>query len=145
MTDGLKRKLSREDMWNELKKEKQGEDAEVLQEVDEFIRDFIEQVRNSMEWGDKSLNQTEIEILFAVLNEQHNVITKEIRRIIDEFTSDQFLIEEEKKKKVVTNAKKVVKDEINKKMVVFAGAAAEPIKINIEEVDSSNESSKQSR
>lgn len=88
MTDGLKRKLSREDMWNELKKEKQGEDAEVLQEVDEFIRDFIEQVRNSMEWGDKSLNQTEIEILFAVLNEQHNVITKEIRRIIDEFTSD---------------------------------------------------------
>ena len=143
MTDGLKRKLSREDMWNELKKEKQGEDAEVLQEVDEFIKDFIEQVRNSMEWGDKSLNQTEIEILFAVLNEQHNVITKEIRRIIDEFTSDQFMIEEEKKKKVANTAKKAVKDEISKK-VAFAGVA-EPIKINIEEVDSSVESSKQSR
>ena len=143
MTDGLKRKLSREDMWNELKKEKQGEDAEVLLEVDEFIKDFIEQVRNSMEWGDKSLNQTEIEILFAVLNEQHNVITKEIRRIIDEFTSDQFMIEEEKKKKVANTAKKAVKDEIIKK-VAFAGVA-EPIKINIEEVDSSVESSKQSR
>ena len=145
MTDGLKRKLSREDMWKELKKEKQGEDAEVLQEVDEFIRDFIEQVRNSMEWGDKSLNQTEIEILFAILNEQHNVITKEIRRIIDEFTSDQFLIEEEKKKKVANTAKKVVKEEINKK-ITFAGVnVAEPVKINIEEVDSSESSSMQSK
>ena len=145
MTDGLKRKLSREDMWNELKKEKQGEDAEVLQEVDEFIRDFIEQVRNSMEWGDKSLNQTEIEILFAVLNEQHNVITKEIRRIIDEFTSDQFLIEEEKKKKVANTAKKVVKEEINKKITFGGVNVAEPVKINIEEVDSSESSSMQSK
>ena len=37
----MKKKLSREDMWKQLKKEKQGEDAEVLQEIDDYIRDFI--------------------------------------------------------------------------------------------------------
>eukprot|EP00353_Schmidingerella_taraikaensis_P010137 CAMPEP_0185574658 /NCGR_PEP_ID=MMETSP0434-20130131/6072_1 /TAXON_ID=626734 ORGANISM="Favella taraikaensis, Strain Fe Narragansett Bay" /NCGR_SAMPLE_ID=MMETSP0434 /ASSEMBLY_ACC=CAM_ASM_000379 /LENGTH=78 /DNA_ID=CAMNT_0028191307 /DNA_START=574 /DNA_END=810 /DNA_ORIENTATION=+ len=77
-----------------------------------------------MEWGEKSLDLKEIEVCFAILNEQHDVIVREIRRIIDEFTESMYYVADEpEKKKAAQTGKKVVAESVRKNLVSFLPVA----------------------
>jgi len=69
-----------------------------------------------MEWGEKSLDLKEIEVCFAILNEQHDVIVREIRRIIDEFTESMYYV-------AAQTSKKVVAESLRKNLVNFLPVA----------------------
>ena len=51
--------------------------------------DFISHVRKTMEWGDSKLNDKEVETMFAILNETHDKIVRNIRLIINDVTQRQ--------------------------------------------------------
>ena len=42
-----------------------------------------------MEWGESKLNDKEVEVMFAILNETHDKIVRNIRLIINDVTQRQ--------------------------------------------------------
>ena len=59
-----------------------------LGEVDEGIVSFINYMRNTMNWFEKQLDYQEVETLFGFLDEAHNYIIDEIRKIVNSFQKD---------------------------------------------------------
>ncbi len=59
------------------------EDLVKLEEIDEGIVAFIVYVRDRMQWQEKRLDSTEMEVMFGMLNKEHQKIIDGLRRIID--------------------------------------------------------------
>jgi hypothetical protein len=63
------------------------DDIVKLTEIDNEVIAFIKSVRKSQEWESKRLNAKEVEVMFAVLANQHDVVMKRLRELIDQFNS----------------------------------------------------------
>ncbi len=59
------------------------DDLVKLEEIDEGIVAFIVYVRDRMQWQEKRLDSTEMEVMFGMLNKEHQKIIDGLRRIID--------------------------------------------------------------
>ena len=71
-----------------------------------------------MEWDDKSLSQKEIEVLFAVLNEQHDEIIRGVKKVIQEFASMENHLDESESENNKKKAKP--KQALQKLKITFA-------------------------
>ena len=66
------------------------DDVVIPKEVDEGIVAFICYMRDRMQWDNKKLDQTEIEVIFGMLNKEHNKIIEAIRKLINSIASDNI-------------------------------------------------------
>ena len=72
---------------NSIAKDLKKDDIVKLAEVDEGLIGFIGHVRKYMDWGDRSLNDKEVQVFFGMLNETHDSIVNGLRMLIKEFNA----------------------------------------------------------
>ena len=68
-----------------LAKDLTKEDIVKMSEVDEGLVGFIDHVRHYMKWGDRQLNDKEVQVFFGMLNETHDSVVAGLRTLINSF------------------------------------------------------------
>ena len=91
--------------------------------------DFIEHVRSTMQWGDRKLDDKEVETMFAILNETHDKIVRSLRQIINDFSqrsdNDNPYFQAEQAAFKKERAAKKMKDDIESGRIVERDQDAE--------------------
>lgn len=100
-----------------------------MTEVDAGVLDFIEHVRSTMQWGDRKLDDKEVETMFAILNETHDKIVRSLRQIINDFSqrsdNDNPYFQAEQAAFKKERAAKKMKDDIESGRIVERDQDAE--------------------